>query len=101
MSIISTTPATGWFFYFKSANKIIYYRLAVWATYDDGSVSGLLAVQKKDNEFNLVKPPSTEVGGYVHWDDLNQDQKEKALGGVVNEEVLLKSIEERVPSEAV
>lgn len=93
MNIISTSPAQGWFFYFKSVNKVIYYRVATWGTTDQGSVIGLLPAQKNDGDFSLVTPPNSEFGGYVHWDDLNEEQQKSAIGGYMNDKMVLETLE--------
>ena len=79
--IIMTSPADGWFFFQKNKSDrdpYSFFRIAVWATLEDGETIGLLSINKKGT-FYLDVPPSVADGGYIHWDELNPDQQKEAI----------------------
>ncbi|MEP4891517.1 MAG: hypothetical protein ABJV04_15945 [Aliiglaciecola sp.] len=79
--ITSTTSAEGWFFFQKNKSDrepYSFYRLAVWATYENGETIGLLSMHKKGTFF-LDAPPSGVEGGYIHWNELNPEQQKEAI----------------------
>ena len=76
-----TCPASGWFFFQKNKSDrgpYSYFRLAAWATFEDGETIGLLSIHKRGT-FYLDTPPEGADGGYIHWDELNLDQQKEAL----------------------
>ncbi|BBA31974.1 hypothetical protein sS8_0004 [Methylocaldum marinum] len=79
--IICTSNAENWFYCCKGSSngtqKVDYFRLSVWATYENGEPIGLLSL-KKENTFYLAKP-SVEDGFYIHWNELDEDQQKEAL----------------------
>lgn len=88
MSVVSTSAADGWFFVYENRSLAIapvISRVVVWATYEDGTVEGLLAEQGSYSddvsEYNhrLIHPPKSANGVYMHWDELNESLREVAL----------------------
>ncbi|MBV7297089.1 hypothetical protein [Enterovibrio paralichthyis] len=82
--IVCTSPADNWFHFSKNngggSHKVNFMRVAVWATYDDGETVGLLGLEKpKSYLLSLPPDPKDVAGGYVHWDDLNEEEKREAL----------------------
>ncbi len=80
--IVSTAPADNWFHFSKNKgpgrHKVNFMRVAVWATYDDGETVGLLGLEKPNSyELSFPPDPSDSDGGYVHWDDLNEDERKE------------------------
>ena len=79
--IVMTSPADGWFFFQKNesnSHPYRFFRLATWATFEDGETIGLLSIHKKGS-FYLDGPPEGAEGGYIHWDELNPDQQKEAI----------------------
>jgi hypothetical protein len=77
---IHTSPVTDWFFI--HAEPLTVYRLALWATRDDGTITGLIAVSAPvetsgyagETTARLAEPPPVP-GNYKHLSSLNADEK--------------------------
>ena len=83
--IVATAPADKWFFYHSDhvdgSKELIFHRVAVWASYDTGETIGLVGVNLKASEGQrLVAPPPID-GGYIHWDEMTNEQQKKAISG--------------------
>lgn len=78
---IHTSPASDWFFVHDEPLTVA--RLAVWATREDGSVTGLIPVSTAPHPsggatVRLVEPPPVH-GHYKHLASLNVDER-KLIG---------------------
>ncbi|WP_018984935.1 hypothetical protein [Salinimonas chungwhensis] len=71
--IISTCQADNWFFIHESNEDFNIFRVAVWATYYDGTTGGLVSVVSDDGK-SLTPPPNVK-GTYIHWDEMDEKQK--------------------------
>ena len=82
-NIISTTQADNWFFYHNDqiagSNKFTFHRVAVWVTYENGDTVGLVSVNLKANQGQRLVTPPTVEGGYIHWNELTEEQKKQAI----------------------
>lgn len=81
--VVATTSADNWFFHHsdhvEGSEELIFHRIAIWATYDTGETIGLIGVNLKTSEGQrLVGPPPID-GGYIHWDEMTQEQQKKAV----------------------
>jgi hypothetical protein len=84
--IISTNPANGWFFVHKRDEHdkypVIFHRVVLWATYDSGYTIGLISIFTTLNETrNSLTSPPPLPGGYLHWDDMSEDDRKHAVLG--------------------
>ena len=73
---VSLVPANDWYFVHEGTTpdrRRVLHRVAVWAQREDGSVIGLISVEKMQDGPHqvprLVEPPPIE-GGYLHEDQL-------------------------------
>jgi hypothetical protein len=79
--IVSITHPDNWFFCQESKSRDTphsYTRLSVWVAYEDGSATGLLS-SHSGQSFELSHPPAQGDGFYIHWDELNPEQRNEAL----------------------
>jgi hypothetical protein len=79
---IHTTAAVDWFFVHESPLTVS--RLALWATREDGSVTGLVAVTSpyqagqplRQTTALLVEPPPIQ-GAYKHLSALSHEERDR------------------------
>ncbi|MDQ8183625.1 hypothetical protein [Pelagicoccus sp. SDUM812005] len=79
--IAAITQADNWFFCQESEDRRTphrFTRLSVWVAYEDGTTTGLLSTHQGP-DFSLATPPAGSDGFYIHWDELNPEQKNEAL----------------------